>query len=281
MIKAGALAGLAQRMEAVRPTLGGDNVTHLPRADHGHLVRIVEALLFAAAEPLSADELRGALPEGADVEAILADLERTYAGRGVNVVKVAGKYTFRTADDLSFLLRREAVEQKRLSKAALETLAIIAYHQPVTRAEIEDVRGVAISKGTLDQLVEIGWVRMRGRRKVPGRPVTYGTTEAFLLHFGLNQVTDLPGLAELKAAGLLDATVPPGFEVPMPNGEESLLPDEEPLEDPEQTPDLEMHLPEGLPVETLEVTVEETVVETVEIEAETSDAEPGPDDERQ
>jgi segregation and condensation protein B len=245
MIKAGALAGLAQRMEAVRPPVGGDNVTHLPRPDHGNLVRIVEALLFAAAEPLSADELRQALPEGADVDDIIAELQRVYAARGVNVVQVAGKYTFRTADDLSFLLRREAVEQKKLSRAALETLAIIAYHQPVTRAEIEDVRGVAISRGTLDQLIEVGWVRMRGRRKVPGRPVTYGTTEAFLVHFGLNAVGDLPGIAELKAAGLLDATVPPGFEVPAPNGEMSLLPDEEPLEDA-PVPELEMNLSEAV-----------------------------------
>jgi segregation and condensation protein B len=246
MIKAGALAGMVQRMEAVRPTVSGDNVTHLPRPDHGNLVRIVEALLFAAAEPLSLEELQAALPEGADVPEIIAELQRHYAGRGVGVVQVAGKYTFRTADDLSFLLRREAVEQKKLSRAALETLAIIAYHQPVTRAEIEDVRGVAISKGTLDLLVEVGWVRMRGRRKVPGRPVTYGTTEAFLVHFGLNQITDLPGLAELKAAGLLDASVPPGFEVPMPNAEESLLPDEDPLEEASPEPELEMNLAEAV-----------------------------------
>jgi segregation and condensation protein B len=241
MIKGGALAGLARAMETGRPPVGGDNVTHLPRPDHGNLVRIVEALLFAAAGPLSMDELRQALPDGASVEEIIAELERVYAGRGVNVVQVAGKFTFRTADDLSFLLRREAVEQKKLSRAALETLAIIAYHQPVTRAEIEDVRGVAISRGTLDLLVEVGWVRMRGRRKAPGRPVTYGTTEAFLIHFGLNQVGDLPGLAELKAAGLLDAATPPGFEVPAPNGELSLLPDEEPLEDAAE-PELEMNL---------------------------------------
>lgn len=245
MIKGGALAGLARALEAGRPPVGGDNVTHLPRPDQGNLMRIVEALLFAAAGPLSLDELRQALPEGANVGEIVAELQRNYAGRGVNVVQVAGKYTFRTADDLSFLLRREAADQKKLSRAALETLAIIAYHQPVTRAEIEDVRGVAISKGTLDHLVEVGWVRMRGRRKVPGRPVTYGTTEAFLVHFGLNQVGDLPGLAELKAAGLLDASVPPGFEVPAPNGELSLLPDEEPLEDAAE-PDLEMNLSEAV-----------------------------------
>ena len=175
--------------------------------------------------------------------AVLQELQRIYAGRGVNIVKVAGKWGFRTSDDLSFLLRREAVESKRLSKAALETLAIIAYHQPVTRAEIEDVRGVAISKGTLDQLLEIGWIRMRGRRKAPGRPVTYGVTEAFLAHFGLDAVTDLPGLNELKAAGLLDANLPPDFDVPSPVAGEELAPDEESLEDEEQ-PELEMHLPD-------------------------------------
>ena len=141
------------------------------------------------------------------------------------------------------ILRREKTQQKRLTKAALETLSIIAYHQPVTRAEIEDIRGVAISKGTLDNLLEIGWVKMRGRRKTPGRPVTYGTTEAFLSHFGLNELTDLPGLQELKAAGLLDANVPPGFDVPMPKLTDALTLDEDPLDGTEQMP-LEMHLPE-------------------------------------
>lgn len=221
----------------------GATVTVLPRPEVGQHLRIVEAVLFAAAEPLAEPDIAKALPEGADVPALLQELQRIYAGRGVNVVKVAGKWGLRTSDDLSFLLRREAVESKRLSKAALETLAIIAYHQPVTRAEIEDVRGVVISKGTLDQLLEIGWIRMRGRRKAPGRPVTYGVTEAFLSHFGLDAVTDLPGLNELKAAGLLDANLPPDFDVPSPVAREELAPDEEPLEDEEQ-PELEMHLPE-------------------------------------
>ena len=151
----------------------------------------------------------------------------------------------RTADDLGYILRRETVEQRKLSKAAMETLAIIAYHQPVTRAEIEDIRGVAISKGTLDMLLDIGWVKMRGRRKTPGRPVTYGTTEAFLSHFGLNEVSDLPGLQELKGAGLLDANLPPGFDIPMPRSGDELTPNEEPLDGTElDQPPLEMHLPE-------------------------------------
>jgi segregation and condensation protein B len=221
----------------------GATVTVLPRPEVSQHLRILEAVLFAAAEPLAEADIAKALPEGVDVNALLHDIQRLYAGRGVNVVRVAGKWCFRTADDLSFLLRREAVESKRLSKAALETLAIIAYHQPVTRAEIEDVRGVIISKGTLDQLLEIGWIRMRGRRKAPGRPVTYGVTEAFLSHFGLGMVTDLPGLNELKAAGLLDANLPPDFDVPTPATGEELAPDEEPLEDEEQ-PALEMDLPE-------------------------------------
>ena len=151
----------------------------------------------------------------------------------------------RTAQDMGTILRRETVEQKKLSKAALETLAICAYHQPVTRAEIEDIRGVAISKGTLDNLLEIGWVRMRGRRKTPGRPVSYGTTAAFLSHFGLNELTDLPGLHELKAAGLLDGNIPPGFDVPMPRVSDELTADEDPLDGTEQMP-LEMHMPEDV-----------------------------------
>ena len=216
-----------------------------PRADRNQHLRIVEAILFATAEPVDVAHLKAYLPEGTDVAGLLADLKVNYANRGVNLVEVAGKWLFRTSDDLSYLLRREKVEERKLSKAAMETLAIIAYHQPVTRAEIEDIRGVAISKGTLDQLLEIGWVRMRGRRKTPGRPVTYGTTEAFLSHFGLNEVGDLPGLQELKGAGLLDANLPPGFDIPMPRSSDDLLPDEEPLDGTEtdQLP-LEMHLPE-------------------------------------
>ena len=214
-----------------------------PRADQAHLKRVIEALLFAASEPLSEEDLASCLPDGSDIAAVLAALQEDYRERGVNVTQIAGKWTLRTADDLSFLLRREAVEQKRLSRAALETLSIIAYHQPVTRAEIEDVRGVGTSKGTLDILLEIGWIRMRGRRRTPGRPVTYGTTDAFLAQFGLNTLTDLPGLHELKGAGLLESNLPADFEVPMPQAGDVLTEDEDPLED-EPDPALEMDLPE-------------------------------------
>ncbi|KAB2864551.1 MAG: SMC-Scp complex subunit ScpB [Bauldia sp.] len=201
-------------------------------------LRMVEALLFAAAEPLSADDLAGRLPQGSDIAGLLRDLHETYADRGVNLMQVAGRWSFRTAADLSFLLSRDAVEQKRLSRAALETLAIIAYHQPVTRAEIEEIRGVATSRGTLDMLLETGWVRMRGRRKTPGRPVTYGTTEGFLSHFGLDTVADLPGVEELKGAGLLDSRVPANFSVPEPYGRDALTADEDPLDDDDTGADL-------------------------------------------
>jgi segregation and condensation protein B len=194
-------------------------------------LRMVEALLFASAEPVAPEDLAGRLPEGADIAGLLHELRETYATRGVDLVQVAGKWSFRTAGDLSFLLSREAVEQRRLSRAALETLAIIAYHQPVTRADIEEIRGVATSSGTLDVLLECGWIRMRGRRKSPGRPITYGTTEGFLSHFGLDAVTDLPGIDELKAAGLLDARVPANFSIPEPHAGEELAPDEDPLDE--------------------------------------------------
>jgi segregation and condensation protein B len=216
-----------------------------PRADSSQHFRVLEAVLFAASGPLSLDELKAFVPAGTELLPILETLREHYAKRGVNVVQVAGKWTLRTAEDLSFVLRRENFEQKRLSKAALETLAIVAYHQPVTRADIEDIRGVAISKGTLDALMEIGWVRLRGRRRTPGRPVTYGTTDAFLAHFGLNEIVDLPGLHELKAAGMLDANLPPDFDMPMPRSSDELGPDEDPL-DSEPPPPLEMHQTEGL-----------------------------------
>jgi segregation and condensation protein B len=219
-----------------------NNVMLHPRLDAAHQLRIVEALLFASGEALSHDQIAQCLPEGSDVGQLLSELKRQYANRGVTLVEVAGKWAFRTAPDLSFLLRREAVEHRRLSRAALETLAIIAYHQPVTRADIEEVRGVAISKGTLDQLLEVGWVRLRGRRRSPGRPVTYGTTEAFLDHFGLTAISDLPGLTELKDAGLLDANLPPDFVVPAPRSDD-LAPDEDPLDDDDE-PELEMHFPD-------------------------------------
>ena len=221
----------------------GAVVTMHPHAERSQHLRILEAILFAATEPVSLEKFKEHLPESADIAGLLDDLRENYANRGVNLVQLAGKYMFRTADDMSFVLRKDVQEQKRLTKAGLETLAIIAYHQPVTRADIEDIRGVAISKGTLDTLLDIGWIKMRGRRKSPGRPVTYGTTETFMQHFGLNEITDLPGLQELKAAGLLEANLPPGFDVPVPKSAEELTADEEPLDGTEQIP-LEMHLPD-------------------------------------
>ena len=196
-----------------------ENVVKFPvnATEHAQLMRMAEALFFAAAEPLDIDSIAARLPEGADVGAVIEDLQKTYESRGVNLVRIANKWMFRTADDLSFLMEREAVEQRRLSRAAMETLAIIAYHQPVTRAEIEEIRGVSVSKGTLDVQMETGWVRLRGRKRTPGRPVTYGTTEDFLVHFGLENVGDLPGVDELKAAGLLDGRLPPGFDIPNPS----------------------------------------------------------------
>jgi segregation and condensation protein B len=225
---------------------GSAVVTRHPNAERSENLRVIEAMLFAASEPLSAAELTKFVSEGADISQLLADLAENYANRGVNLVQVAGKYAFRTAADMQFVLKRDKQEQKKLSKAALETLAIIAYHQPATRAEIEEIRGVVISKGTLDLLMEIGWIKMRGRRKTPGRPVTYGTTEEFLKHFGLNEIIDLPGLQELKAAGLLDANLPPGFDLPMPRISDELTADEEPLDGTELEP-LEMHLDESVP----------------------------------
>ena len=193
-------------------------------------VRLLEALLFASKEPLDEKILAARLPAGANLKASLEILRREYASRGVNLVKVGGKWAFRTASDLAWLLTREAIHPRKLSRAAIETLAIIAYHQPVTRAEIEDVRGVTISKGTIDVLLETGWIRPRGRRKVPGRPITYGTSDAFVSHFGLEQLSDLPGLDELKGSGLLDGRLPPGFSVPMPSDDPALRDDEDPLE---------------------------------------------------
>jgi len=206
------------------------NVAHLPSADRRQQLRILEALLFAASEPLAEAYLATHLKSEDDVAALLDELKGFYASRGVNLVRVAGKWAFRTADDLSYLLERHATEQRRLSRAAMETLAIIAYHQPVTRAEIEEIRGVAVSTGTLDVLMEVGWVRLRGRRRAPGRPITYGTTEQFLDHFGLDAIKDLPGLAELKGSGLLDSNLPPGFTVPEPTDVAALMPDEVPLD---------------------------------------------------
>lgn len=202
-----------------------------PRAGNEEALRLLEALLFASAEPLDEASLKRRLPEGSNVKQLLEELRELYASRGVNVVKVENKWVMRTAPDLGPLLAKETGEPKKLSRAAVETLAIVAYHQPVTRAEIEEIRGVTISKGTLDLLIETGWVRLRGRRKAPGRPVTYGTTEDFLLNFGIEAIDDLPGLEELKGAGFLEGRLPAGFSVPMPNDDAALRDDEDPLED--------------------------------------------------
>ena len=200
-----------------------------PNADRAEELRILEALLFAAAEPLDEKVLASRLPAGTEVRGLLMQLQREYAPRGVNLVRVGGKWTLRTASDLAWLMTHESVVTRKLSRAAIETLAIVAYHQPVTRAEVEEIRGVSTSKGTLDVLLETGWVRLRGRRKAPGRPVTYGTSETFLSHFGLDALGDLPGLDELKGAGLVDTTMPTDFAVPVPCDDPALRDDEEPL----------------------------------------------------
>lgn len=174
--------------------------------------RMIEAILFATAEPLSLAELGARLPHGCDAGEALAHLRRRYEGRGVSVVRVGDAYAFRTAPDLGYLMQKETVEQRKLSRAAIETLAIIAYHQPATRAEIEEIRGVAVSRGTIDQLLELDWIRFGRRRMTPGRPVTFVVTEAFLDHFGLESARDLPGLKELRQAGLLDNRPMPGAD---------------------------------------------------------------------
>ena len=193
--------------------------------------RIAEALIFVSSEPVDEKDIGKHMPDGVTALAALEALRAQYAGRGINIIRVNTRWTFRTASDLSWLLSREVSEPKKLSRPAIETLAIIAYHQPVTRAEIEEIRGVAISKGTLDVLMETGWVRLRGRRKAPGRPITYGTTDTFLLHFSLETIGDLPGLDELKAAGMFDGRLPEGFGVPQPRDGVELTEDEDPLED--------------------------------------------------
>lgn len=216
------------------PTTGG-NVARLFETIEGRTahedVRIAEAMLFASSEPLEETVIAARLSDGADVRAVLDSIRQLYAGRGVNLVRVAGRWGFRTADDLSWLLARDKEEKRKLSRAAIETLAIVAYHQPVTRADIEEIRGVAVSKGALDVLMETGWVRLRGRRKAPGRPITYGTTNDFLVQFGLDTIGDLPGLDELQAAGLFDGKLPGGYGLPRPNDEPALRADEDPLEE--------------------------------------------------
>lgn len=216
-----------------------------PTPEH---VRMVEAVLFAAEEPLDLSNIADKLPDGVDVEAALTKLGDKYAEAGFHLVKIGNKWAFRTAPDLAHVLQKHIVQQRKLSRAALETMAIIAYHQPVTRAEIEDIRGVSVSRGTLDVLLESRWVKIRGRRKVPGRPVTYGTSDAFLDHFGLESLKDLPGLEELKAAGLLDDRLPPGFAVPLPDPDNDE--NEEPLDESDDgsleiLEPLEMDLPDA------------------------------------
>ncbi len=234
------MSGVARLVAKIETEMGVDvEQSETPARSLGvnpeHL-RMAEALLFAASEPLDQKALAMSLPEGVDVLAVAKELQRIYQPRGVNLVCVAGKWQFRTASDLAFLLRKERPEQRRLSRAAIETLAIIAYHQPVTRAEIEDIRGVMLSKGTVDVLMEIGWVKIRGRKRTPGRPVTFGTTDQFLVQFGLESVNHLPGVDELKAAGFLEAIPPSGFDVPNPTDE--LGPDEDPFVEDEAINDL-------------------------------------------
>ncbi len=182
--------------------------------------RMVEAILFASAEPVTTKELSARMPHGSDPAEALVYLRKRYAGRGVHVVKVGDAWAMRTAPDLGFLMSRETVETRKLSRAAIETLAIIAYHQPVTRAEIEEIRGVSVSRGTVDQLLEMEWIRFGRRKMTPGRPVTFVVTQEFLDHFGLESARDLPGLKELRAAGLLENRPPPGLMPQMGEGDE-------------------------------------------------------------
>ena len=185
----------------------------------GEQERMIEAMLFASAEPLTTRDMAERMPHGSDPAEALVHLRKRYEGRGVRVVKVGDAWAIRTAPDLGYLMSRETVETRKLSRAAIETLAIIAYHQPVTRAEIEEIRGVAVSRGTVDQLLEMEWIRFGRRKMTPGRPVTFVVTQEFLDHFGLESARDLPGLKELRAAGLLDNRPPPGT-MPQMGGEE-------------------------------------------------------------
>lgn len=219
--------------EAFTPPPGANDQGNGDTAEIGPLHeagRIAEALLFAGGEAMSAAELAERMPPGTDVAAVLMGLKRAYAGRGVQLVEAGGRWRFQSSPDLKHLFAETRAEPKRLPKAAMETLAVIAYHQPVTRAEIEEIRGVSLSRGSLDLLLEIGWVRPRGRRRSPGKPLTFGTTDVFLSHFGLVSLDALPGKDDLKAAGLIDPRVEAAFDVPRPDGAQA--PDEDPLEGP-------------------------------------------------
>lgn len=197
----------------------------------GEQERMVEAILFASATPVTLAELAARMPHGADPAEALVTLRRRYDGRGVQIVRVGDTYAFRTASDLAHLMQKETAEQRKLSRAAIETLAIVAYHQPVTRAEIEEIRGVAVSRGTVDQLLELDWIRLGRRRMTPGRPVTFVVTEHFLDHFGLESARDLPGLKELRQAGLLDNRPLPGAMQAAPDEEDAQTGQSELFED--------------------------------------------------
>lgn len=225
----GAVEGSAEPAVEVTPSPQAPPEQDAPLLDEA--LRRAEAILFATDAPVAAADLATMLPPGADVADVLMRLRKFYTGRGVTLAEVAGGWRFQTAPDLAFLFEETREEERRLSKAALETLAIIAYCQPVTRAEIEDVRGVAVSKGTLDVLMEMKWVRMRGRRRTPGRPVTYGTTDAFLEHFGLESLDAMPGRDDMKAAGLLSSAIPEDFDMPRPSDSDA---DEDLLDAPDQ-----------------------------------------------
>ena len=196
-----------QEGESVTPAPDQDASPEIEEAPPGDPLlnqRIVEAYIFASADPVTERALANRLPKGTDIQAILAELKAHYADRGVHLVHVGESWAFRTAPDLTAKLSKEVEVSRKMSRAAIETLAIVAYHQPVTRTEIEEIRGVSLSKGTLDSLFELGWIKPRGRRKTPGRPLTWGTSDSFLDHFGLESINDLPGIEELNAAGLLD-----------------------------------------------------------------------------
>jgi len=197
--------------------------------------RMVEAILFASADPVSLREMAGRMPHGSEPLIAMQNIQKRYSGRGVEIVQVDQAWAIRTAADLGFLMQRETVETRKLSRAAIETLAIVAYHQPVTRAEIEEIRGVAVSRGTIDQLLELEWIKIGRRRQTPGRPVTFVVTEHFLDHFGLESARDLPGLQELRAAGLLENRPAPGMEA-LSNNKNSEVVQENLFSDPEDEP---------------------------------------------